>query len=123
MESVYNVLSAPGSFGSVRNLRRYSGRSEREAREFLSKQDAYTLHRPRRIRSYSKGIADLFQIDLVDVSSLSSHNDGMRYILTCIDVFSKRPWAVPLRTKTGRDVTQAFEQILSEQKCNMVQGD
>ena len=47
----------------------------------------------------------------------------MRYILTCIDVFSKRAWAVPLRTKTGRDVTQAFEQILSEQKCNMVQGD
>ena len=50
MESVYYVLRAPGSFGSVRNLRRYSGRSEREAREFLSKQDAYTLHRPRRIR-------------------------------------------------------------------------
>ena len=128
MESVYNVLRAPGSFGSVRNLRRYSGRSEREAREFLSKQDAYTLHRPRRIRfprrkTYSKGIADLFQIDLVDVSTLSSHNDGMRYILTCIDVFSKRAWAVPIRTKTGRDVTQAFEQILSEQKCNMVQGD
>jgi len=47
----------------------------------------------------------------------------MRYILTCIDVFSKRAWAVPLRTKTVRDVTQAFEQILSEQKCNMVQGD
>ena len=87
-----------------------------------------TLHRPRRIRfprrkTYSKGIADLFQIDLVDVSTLSSHNDGMRYILTCIDVFSKRAWAVPIRTKTGRDVTQAFEQILSEQKCNMVQGD
>jgi len=105
-------------------LRRYSGRSEREAREFLSKQDAYTLHRPRRIRfprrkTYSKSIANLFQIDPVDVSSLSSHNDGMRYILTCIDVFSKRAWAVPLRTKTGRDVTQAFEQILSEQKCNM----
>ena len=26
---------------------------------------------------------------------------------------------MPIRTKTGRDVTQAFEQILSEQKCNM----
>jgi len=128
MKSVYNVLRAPGSFCSVRKLRRYSGRSEREAREFISKQDAYTLHRPRRIRfprrkTCSRGIADLFQIDLVDDSSLSSHNDGMRYILTCIDVFSKRAWAVPLRTMTGRDVTQAFEQILSEQKCSMVQGD
>ena len=30
---------------------------------------------------------------------------------------------MPIRTKTDRDVTQAFEQILAEQKCNMVQGD
>ena len=28
-----------------------------------------------------------------------------------------------MRTKTGRDVTAAFEKILSEQTCNMVQSD
>ena len=61
MDEVYNTLRLPGSFGSVRNLRRYGGRSERESKEFLAKQDAYTLHRPRRIRkTYSKGIADLY---------------------------------------------------------------
>ena len=59
MESVYNRLRAPGSFAGVRNLRRYSGRSERDARRFLAEQDAYTLHKPRRIRfprrkTYSK---------------------------------------------------------------------
>ena len=42
----------------------------------MSGWDAYTLHKSRRIRfpqrkMYSKGIADLYQIDLVDVSSLS----------------------------------------------------
>ena len=65
----------------------------------------------------------MYQIDLVDVSNLSPFNDGMRYILSCIDVFSKQAWAVPVRTKSGRDVTEAFEQILSERKCNMVQSD
>jgi len=97
-------------------------------KKFLSGQDAYTLHKSRRIRfprrrTYSKAIGDLFQIDLVDLSNLSSFNDGMRYLLTCIDVFSKRAWAVPVRRKSARDVTEAFERILTDQKCNMVQSD
>ena len=109
-------------------LQRYGGRSERETKKYLAGRDAYTLHKPRRIRfprrkTYSKGIADLYQIDLVDVSSLSSFNDGMRYLLTCIDVFSKRAWAVPVRKKSAREVAEAFEKILGERKCNMVQSD
>jgi len=47
----------------------------------------------------------------------------MRYLLTCIDVFSKRAWAVPVRTKSGPDVTEAFEKILDDEQCNMVQSD
>ena len=130
MESVlsWNTLRSPGSIGSVRNLQRYSRRSEREVKKFLSGQDAYTLHKSRRIRfprrkTYSKGIGDLFQIDLVDLSSLASFNHGMRYLLTCIDVFSKRAWAVAVRRKSARDVAEAFEKILTEEKCNMVQSD
>ena len=97
-------------------------------KKFLSGTNAYTLHKPRRIRfprrkTYSKGIADLFQIDLVDLSSLSPFNDGMRYLLTCIDVFTKRAWAIPVRTKSGKEVAEAFEKIVVEQKCNMVHSD
>jgi len=47
----------------------------------------------------------------------------MRYLLTCIDVFSKRAWAVPIRTKSVRDVTEAFEKIADERTCNMLQTD
>ena len=123
MDSVlrWNTLRSPGSFGSVRNLQCYSGRSEHEIEKFLRSQDAYTLHKSRRIRfprrkTYSKGIGDLFQIDLVDLY-------GMRYLLTCIDVFSKRVWVVPVRKKSARDVAEAFEKILADEKCNMVQSD
>ena len=104
MDVVFNTLRSPGSFGSVRNLRRYSGQSERAVKEYLAKQDACTLHKPRRVRfprrkTYSKGIADLYQIDLIDVSNLSPFNDGTRYILSCIDVFLKQAWAVTVRTE------------------------
>ena len=59
----------------------------------------------------------------MDVSSLSAFNDGMRYLLNCIDVFNKRAWSIPLRTKSGREVTEAFGKIVGERKCNMLQSD
>ena len=128
LDAVYVDPRAPGSFSGVRTLMRYGGRSERQTREYLAGRDAYTLHRPRRIRfprrkTYSKGIADLYQADLVDVSSLATHNDGMRYLLTCIDVFSKWAWAVPIGTKSAREVTEAFEKIADKRTCNMLQTD
>jgi hypothetical protein len=91
-------------------------------------QDAYTLHKPvrkrfRRRRTYSKGINDLFQADLADMSALARQNDGNRYILTCIDVFSKRAWAIPLKTKSGDCVKLAFEKIFEDEIPNMIQTD
>jgi len=115
---------APGSFGGIQNVRRYGG-----AVKDLARNDAYTLHKSARVRfrrrkTYSKGPSDLFQIDLVDLVNISSHNDGYRYLLTCIDVFTKRAWAIPIKTKSARDVTEAFEKILTDGlKPNMVQSD
>jgi len=115
---VYSRPNPPASFGGVRALKRYSGRLEKDVRRFLSQQDAYMLHKPTRIRfprrkTYSKGIRDFYQVDLVDVSSLSSFNNGMRFILVCIDVFNKKAFAVGIKTNAARDVTQAFERIIS----------
>ena len=128
MEETYYDLSGPGSLSSVSNLQRYTSRSRSAVQNFLSGQDAYTLHKPIRVRfprrrTFAKGINDLFQADLVDVSNVAAYNDGYRYILTCIDVFSKRAWAIPLKKKTGQEVTSAFEKILSDSKCNMLQTD
>jgi len=95
----------------------------------LERNDAYTLHKSARVlfrrrKTYSKGPSDLFQIDLADLVNISSRNDGYRYLLTCIDVFTKRAWTVPTKTKTSREVTRAFEKILTDgYKPNMVQSD
>ena len=128
LHTVFTTPSAPGSFSGVQNLKRYTGESVRNVKKYLSGEDAYTLHKQRRIRfprrrTYSKGIADLYQADLVDLSNISHYNDGFKYLLTCIDVFSKKAWAIALRTKTARDVTNAFEKILRDGKCNMLQTD
>ena len=129
MHAAYTNPRASGSFGGVEALRRHSRISRRAVVDYLAGQDAYTMHKPTRIRfphrrTYSKGIADLYQVDLADLSQLSAYNDGYRYLLNCIDVFTKRAWSVPLKTKTGREVSDAFERhILSDRPCNMLQSD
>ena len=45
------------------------------------------------------------------MSPFSRSNKGYRYLLTVIDVFSKYGWIVPLKTKTGKEVTQAFRKL------------
>ena len=58
------------------------------------------------------------------MTNISRYNDSYRYLLTCIDVFSKKAWVVPLVSKSARHVTEAFEKILaSGDKCNMLQTD
>ena len=47
------------------------------------------------------GIDKIWAADLVDVQAFSKDNDGVRYLLTVIDIFSKYGWMLPLKTKTG----------------------
>ena len=42
----------------------------------------------------------------------SDENKGFRYLLTVIDIFSKFAWAIPVKSKTGKDVTTAMTSIL-----------
>ena len=86
MNDVYANPRAPGSFGGIEALRRYAHKPRKRVVEYLSTQDACTLHKPTRMRfsrrrTCAKGIADLFQIDLMDMSNLSTYNDGYSYLL------------------------------------------
>lgn len=75
------------------------------------------LHRParrnfKRRRVIMKGVDDLWQADLVEMQPYAVFNNGYRYLLVVIDTFSKYAWVRPCKTKTGPDVTNAFQSIL-----------
>jgi len=128
LEDLYRNIRLPGSYSGIETTRRYSGKSRRKVIDFLSGQDGYTLHKPirtkfRRRKVYSKGIGDLVQADLVDLTSIVRYNDGYRFLLTAIDVFTKTAWAIPLKTKSGREVSSAFDRILKDRRFNMLQTD
>ena len=46
------------------------------------------------------------------MQDLSGQNNGFRYMLNVIDVFSKFAWSVPLKDKRGETVTEAFKLIV-----------
>lgn len=124
-ESYYDVNN-PVSYAGVRPLARQFG--TKKASDWLNTQDAYTLHKPLRKKfprrkTFSKGVHDLFQADLADLQNLSRFNDSHRYILTCIDVFSKRAFAVALKDKRGPTLADAFEKIFADTKPNLLQTD
>ena len=129
MESYFDPKQA-GSFGGVSTFQRHvNGQfKNKDIKTWLREQDAYTLHKParlnfRRRRTFTVGIDDLWQADLVDLSALSKHNDGNKYILTCIDVFSKYAWAIPLKTKSGPELTDAFKSFLVDRHPAHLQTD
>lgn len=79
---------------------------------------ANELHAPARKHFETRkvvtlGINDLWQADIVDMQELSTRNKGHKYILTIIDTFSKIGYAIPLKTKSGEEVTNAFSTLFS----------
>ena len=125
LQSLYYDVTSAGSFGGLDRLHRQVRRddeyniSKSFVREWLSSQDAYTLHRPirkrwKRNRVYVASMDEQWEIDLVDMSNISRANDSFRYLLTIIDVLSKYAFAVPLKTKTGREVLTAFDSCVTE---------
>jgi hypothetical protein len=77
---------------------------------------ANELHKPI-IKKFPKrkvivfGIDHIWAADLVDMSSMSKENKGIKFLLAVIDIFSKFGWMIPLKNKSGISVSEAFEKI------------
>ena len=125
MKKIYYDPKNAGGYGGIQRLKqavfentgvRYT---DSDIERWLLKQDVYTLHKMAPIHFKRNRVLVnkkdwQFQADLVDMSAYSSENDGVRYLLTCIDVFSKYAWVRCLKNKSGRCVTEAFKDILDE---------
>ena len=125
LKRIYYDPASEGSFGGVSRFKRVADLqadvpiSTSDVKEWLAGQETYTLHKTARVK-YPRnrvivfGINNQWQCDLADLSQYSEYNDDYKFILTCIDVFSKYAWSVCVKNKTGKAVSQAFESIIQE---------
>ena len=80
---------------------------------------AEELHKPVRKKFpkrkvFVKGIDDTWGADLVEMGAYSKFNEGIRYLLMVIDIFSKFGWIRVLKNKRGDTVAEAFMSIFEE---------
>ena len=77
---------------------------------------------PRR-RIIVNHINEIFAADLVEMQKFSKLNRGYRYLLTCIDIFSKFAWVIPLKDKKGITIKNALEKIFNKRKPKFLWTD
>ena len=114
LSEVYFDPTRVGSYGGVAGLRCVTRLPRKAVTAWLSEQDAYTLHKParrhfKRRRVIVGGMLQQWQADLVDMSKVKDVNDGMAFLLTMIDVFSKVAWCVPMKNKSAASMVAALQ--------------
>ena len=73
---------------------------------------------------YASFRGNICGVDLADMESLNKYNEGVKYLLCAIDLFSKHAWVVHLKDKRGITIVNAFQKIISkERKPNKIWVD
>ena len=91
---------------------------------------ANKLHKPiikkiNKRKVYSSFKDNIWGIDLADMQLLSKFNNGFRFLLCVIDIFSKYAWVIHLKDKKGISIVNVFQIILkvSKRKPNKIWVD
>ena len=133
----------PGSFSGVKALKKATVKklaetgnkrikvNDQAVEKFLSNQTTYTIHKqarrhyPRQ-RTMVSAPLQQYQVDLADFSMFAAKNSNFKWVLFCIDCFSRKSYAVPVKTKCAQDMVEAFKELFREapkpRKCQSDKG-
>ena len=124
-QAYYDVKNV-ASFGGKRRLKETFFHGDVD--KWAPKQLTYTVHKPIRRRFPTRryrtaGINRLWQLDMLEMIPYASINDGYRYILTCVDVFSRFARALPTKSKTGVEVAGKIGEMFETNVPYSIQTD
>lgn len=112
----------PGSFGGKNRLISAVKNKvkPKDVSKWLASTNTYTLHKPasknfKRRKFITSGKGVTVQVDLTDLSKLAKYNNGNKFILFGIDIFSRYGWAAPIKNKSAMEVTNAMINILEKE--------
>ena len=115
-----NILHPLYFSGITKIYNYYKGMiSIKDIENFLQTVDTYTTHRepknPRQTNPtfvYRKRYQ--FQCDLIEVSAIKRWNNNFTFIMTTIDIFTRKAFCKLLRKKTAVETTKKLKDILQE---------
>ena len=120
----YTTPGHPTAYGGIQQVHSYYKTHTNlklkliDVKNILSSVKSYTLHkqykRLKRNNTYVHESRQMFQIDLAHVQELAPYNDGFKYLLNCIDCFTRFAFVRPLLDKTADSFLTAFKSILKQ---------
>ena len=123
-QALFKAYTNPGSpiaFGSPgRIFQHYNGKlSLKQIEKWLQELDVYSLHKipkaPKpRNPIFTYKAHDRWEIDLMDVASLAQSNDNTKFLLSCVDSFSRFGFLRPLLNKSSKAVLAQLKSIVQE---------
>jgi hypothetical protein len=69
--------------------------------------------------SYSPN--DWWQFDIFDLTRYEKKNDGYKYLLACVDVFTRKAYVEPMKEKNAQACTEALKTVLDRKGSNQRQ--
>ena len=87
--------------------------------DVIMEEAAYQLHKKPRTTVKAHMVAfrknQIWLADFVDMSNYSRDNHGFKWILLVIDVFTRRAFGEPMKSKEAANVLRAFKKIVKDQ--------
>ena len=124
----YSSSSAYNSVSKLYDAVKTKGVKRDAVKEWVQSQKAYQLFKkpPRTTKHFpitSTHKNRKWQADLMDMSNISKANGNVKYILVCIDVFSRFAWAVALKDKKTETIIEGMTYILGEARPEILMCD
>ena len=134
LSEYYFILKQPGAYSGPQKLYRilqktYPGVfSLHFITKWLNNTDAYSLskevrHPFKTSRVVVSSIDEQFDADLTSVENLKKDNDGVRFLLFIIDIFSRYLWVKPLKNKTAKSILTAVKDVFLDRKPKKLRTD
>jgi transposase InsO family protein len=97
-------------------LKDYHDISRRQVQEWLNKQEIHQLYAPKRKKRTVQNtiLSEPYSQIGIDLMDMQNYGKEKQYVLTAIDLFSKKAWAVPLNNKEAKTVANGMKEILKQ---------
>ena len=119
LKDLYENPESISSFSGVKNLYNHAKKyipdiSLVEVKKFLKSVDTYTLHKltPKRFPTQKIIAAKpkiIVSLDLIDMSKLAKYNNGVKFLMYFIDVYSKKITVIKLKNKNTHSILEGLK--------------
>eukprot|EP00732_Lithocolla_globosa_P003947 Lithocolla_globosa_v1_NODE_3395_length_1689_cov_2.765500.p2 type:complete len:140 gc:universal NODE_3395_length_1689_cov_2.765500:1042-623(-) len=106
-----------GFVGAMKLKQKVDGFTLKEIKEWLSEQEVNQIHsdNSKKIRYFPiTGPPGSYQADLSFFRKYTKSNGGNEYLLTCININTRKAYVKALKTKTAKEIFERFEEIIKE---------